>query len=915
MRRNLYFYAFGALTLLAGGGLAGYSALADSPEVTHQAPRAIGQTPLAPTLEAAFEFELETSDCFNSINITAPLKARGDDWINRPVEKWDRIELYRSAGDDVDELLKSWDDVEAGAIIEFQDRDGLTFGGDYTYSAKAILDGRTGDAASTEIVYGINPVAPSSPELEAEDALNGPVKVSYSCGAASYGDTWNPMPFPAGIKYTEIRLYKLDADGNTVLLDSHQTPQPGEKFTFNDDAPHAGTNSYRVYTYTQFGESEAGRASIFLGEDTPGKVTDVTAVETGGTVTVTWKAPETGYHDGYIDPSKLVYKIYRSDNDYFRNPTLLADAVTECRFVDKLEGLTEEATLFYRVYPDNGVPFEDVGYNYGETSYGVVAGPPSQLPFIENFNAGNKFNRQTQNKWEEDFGYGFSAHYLRDNVTVENSGEEQEITCGVDGPGNEETGPDNFYYVTTNPYSSSTEAGTLTSANLSFENTYNPILSFSYVPVAGSNGCLTLQMTTGEFDENGYPVYETVHTQPYGVLPSGEEAEAGAKMGWEKVSLPLTSFAGLHASKLRLSFNYEGSEGRFPMLLDQVEINDYPGVTDLTATPDEEGRILISWDLPESAAGKEVIFKILLDGEVIAETGETSYIFEGTEQGESYSFSVETEYADGFETPVAEAEPVVIPITDFTLEGLYYVVDGEETVSLHSYTGNAAEVVIPAEVEFKGATFKVDYMLPMMFQGNRSLKSIELHAALDRIPEKTLYGCVGLESVKITSQIDEIGSHAFFGCTSLKEIELPASTRVIDYSAFENCLKLEHIEFGEALEEIGDAAFKRCQALSKVTFATVVPPVVGKDAFSGVAEGCIGICPSGSEEAYKAVEALNPIEFPATGVASISTGEAVEIEYYTTSGIRLKAPVAGEAVIILKRMADGTVKIEKILNR
>ena len=78
-------------------------------------------------------------------------------------------------------------------------------------------------------------MAPSSPELEAEDALNGPVKVSYSCGAASYGDTWNPMPFPAGIKYTEIRLYKLDADGNTVLLDSHQTPQPGEKFTFNDN--------------------------------------------------------------------------------------------------------------------------------------------------------------------------------------------------------------------------------------------------------------------------------------------------------------------------------------------------------------------------------------------------------------------------------------------------------------------------------------------------------------------------------------------------------------------------------------------------------------------------------------------------------------------------------------------------------
>lgn len=915
MRRNFYFYGLGLLTLLGAGGIATYATLAGAPQVTQQAPRAqTGLKPQKAEVEAEYLLDVAAAKSSVKVKVTAPDK--GTDAANRafPIKTVDRIDLYRSSETESEALIHSWENVAAGEVVEYLDEDQLECG-DYTYSTRPYIGENEGARAYVQVECGIIPADPEYPELTSANGF-APVTVSYKCPALISGSIYYPVPFPEGVTYSEIRLFQKESNGEEKVLDSHLNPAPGDEFTYVDENAVLGNNYYYLRVYTPFGHSDAVYSRIFLGPDYPGKVTNVKAVESDGSVIVTWDAPSKGFNEGFIDPEKMMYKVYRCDNDYFSNPTLLTDAATECRYVDKLEGLTGETMLYYRIFPYNDVEAPAGTYNYGETDNGVLAGPPAQLPFSENFNDGSKFNRVTQNNWEEDFNsYSFSCYYLRDHATVENSGREQDIECGVDGPGTPESGPDNFLLVTSGNFTSSTEPGSLTTGNLSFADTYNPIVSFWYVPVAGSKARVSMQMATGEYDAAGAPVFEEIYAQPYGKTPEGEDVDAAVPMQWVKVSVPVTSYAGKHSSKLRFAFNFDDpSEGRFPMLFDQVEINDYPGAVDLAAEQNED-KILLSWVLPESAAGKKPLFKIWLDGEEIAETEDCSYLYEGAEQGDTYGFAVTTTYPEGVEGPKAEAEPLTVPVTDFTVDGMYYVVMEDKTLSLQRFESTADAAVIPDEVTFKDFSFKVTHVLPMLFQGQRSLKSLDVQAQLEELPQELCYGCVALESVKLPATVKEIGDLAFFGCASLETIELPAGVERIASGAFQNCLKLKEIAFGEALTEIDTQAFSRCQALAKVSFATAVPPTVGTDAFKGIAEGCVGECPEGAEDAYSAVAELSPIKFPTSGVQAVDLDGAVSVDYFTTAGVRVAKPAPGQTVIVRVSKADGSVKTGKALIR
>lgn len=913
MRKINYFYGFAAFSLLAGGGVAAYAALAESPQVTQNAPKATEWLkPNKADLDAEYVINVAEGTSSVKIKITAPSTARDTGWNEYDIEGVDRIELYRAYESEDAVFLKAWDNVSKGTLLAYEDKEILK-PGDYSYNVRSILNDIKSDNTYAEVTYGINPIDPDYPVVT---AISGqpPVTVSYACPEAQYGSFVDPTPFPEGVNYSEIRLFKYDSAGNEVVLRSDADPTPGQTFEYIDENPVDGMNYYYVRTYTDFGYSNPIQGRVFIGPDCPGKVKNVVAVESAGKVIVTWDAPTEGIHKGFLDPNTLMYKIYRVDNDYFQNPTLLADDLTECKFIDNLEGLTEETLLYYRVFPYNDIPLPANEINYCETEYGVLAGPAAQLPFSENFNAGSKLNHTFQNKWEEEFNnYAFNSHYIRDNVTIENIGKEQDIKCGVDGPGTKETGPDNFYLITSGNYTSSISPGYLTTPNISFADITNPILSFWYVPVAGSKGCLRVQMSTGEYDHAGFPIYEVVYTQPYGELPSGEEVDSESTFEWTRVSVPLTQIAGRQASKLRLAFNYEDpSEGRFPMLFDQVEINDYPAASDIVLSP-ENGKILLSWNLPESAAGKKAVFSILLNDEVIAETEETSYVYEGAEQGDEYEFCIATKYADGVEAPLAVSEKITIPITDFTINGFYYVVYENNTASLQEFVGEETEVVIPSEVTYKNSSFKINHMLPQIFSGNRSLKSIDLQAELEAVPDRLCYGCVALESVKLPVTITSVGSQSFFGCVSLENMDLPESVALIEKGAFENCLNLLEISFSQNLQEIEDQAFMRCQSLSKVTFAGSVPPKVGKDAFKDISDDCIGICPEGSENAYNAVDELKPIKFPTSGVEKVDMENVVDIQFFNLSGVRIMKPVHGETVITHLRYSDGTVKVLKLI--
>ncbi len=303
----------------------------------------------------------------------------------------------------------------------------------------------------------------------------------------------------------------------------------------------------------------------------------------------------------------------------------------------------------------------------------------------------------------------------------------------------------------------------------------------------------------------------------------------------------------------------------------------------------------------------------MLDGEVIATTTDRHYVYEDAQQGETYRFSIATRYADGTPAPVAETDPVAVPLAYFTSGDFTYRVMGDEEVTLHSFDTDATDVVIPASVIYKDKEFRVVALDPSLFTSRRLLKSVAIEADVETIPENFLYGCVALSSLTLPDGIRTIGERAMFGCVGLCEIGLPESLEVIESRAFENCRGLKAVAFGQWLAEIGEAAFSGCGSLAHVSFAHSEPPSVGADAFKGVDAGCVGECPEESVDAYIAVENLAPLHFPTSGIATV--GAAGDVEYYLLDGTRADTQPAGVPVVARYRMADGSIKTVRIIRR
>ncbi|MDE7080325.1 MAG: leucine-rich repeat protein [Muribaculaceae bacterium] len=912
MRSRLHLYTLGALLITAAGGAMAYAALSAPAPVAATSAESQQLKPLAPQVQAEFRIDPTAGCGIVHIELTAPSAGRDNNWTDYPIEYVEQLVLCRSKGYESEVVVKVWNNIDAGAKIEYDDVSSLDAGEEYTYSAKAVLRGTEGFSGYAYVTYGINPIQPDTPRLESDEG-KAPVKIGFSCPEALCGSYWDPKPFPEGVAYSEIRLTRLNGTDETVLF-TETDPRPGMAWEYEDVDAREGTNTYCVRTYTPYGHSDYAYASIFLGADYPGRVTNVTATDTGGTITVTWDAPTQGFNGGYLDPASLYYKIYRLDNDYGRDPVLLADDVRECRYVDRLNGLESEQMVYYRIYPCNDVEAPENTYNYGDSRTGILAGPPAPLPFAESFNSGSKWNKVTDNSWEEDFDYyAFSSHYVRNDVDVNTEEGSYTLTEGTGGAGNEDTGADAFYYVASGSYSSSTDPGYLTSGNLTLADAVNPVLSLYYIPVAGSCAELEVQMSTGEADEEGMPVFVAGGTLKFGMMPDGETTASPGAPEWHRIMMPLADFAGLERTKLRFAFRYtEPSAGRYPMIIDAISLDDYPGVADLKAEYDQD-RIALSWNLPASAGGKEVSFDVMLDGEVIATTADSSYVYQDAEQGETYRFSVATRYADGTPAPVAEAEAVEVPLAYFTSGDFTYRVSGDGEVTLHSFDTAATDVVIPATVSHKDTEFKVVELYPSLFTGRRQLQSVAIEAEVEEIPASFLYGCVALSSLTLPEGIRTIGERAIFGCVALTEIALPESLEIIESRAFENCRGLTAVAFGHNLAEIGEGAFSGCSSLALVSFTTSEPPVVGADAFKGVDADCVGECPEASTEAYMAVDNLAPLHFPTAGIATAAA--AVEVEYYLPDGTRTDTPPAGVPVVARYRMADGSVKTVKTIRR
>lgn len=104
----------------------------------------------------------------------------------------------------------------------------------------------------------------------------------------------------------------------------------------------------------------------------------------------------------------------------------------------------------------------------------------------------------------------------------------------------------------------------------------------------------------------------------------------------------------------------------------------------------------------------------------------------------------------------------------------------DDTVEITKYTGSAAELEIPSELDGKAVTSIGDW---------------------------AFYGCESLTSITIPDSVTSIGSSAFRNCKSLKSVTIPDSVTSIGYGAFEDCTSLTSVTIPDNVTSIGGSAF------------------------------------------------------------------------------------------------------------
>lgn len=144
-------------------------------------------------------------------------------------------------------------------------------------------------------------------------------------------------------------------------------------------------------------------------------------------------------------------------------------------------------------------------------------------------------------------------------------------------------------------------------------------------------------------------------------------------------------------------------------------------------------------------------------------------------------------------------------------EGLEYKVeDGEVTIT--GYEGDAAEVVVPSEIEGHPVT-KIGRVA---FVSCETLERVVLPDTVTSIAFYAFDQCTSLKEVNIPSGVTEIGSNAFRMCRSLESVVIPEGVTVIENRTFYQCNSLESVVIPDGVTRIGELAFGACWALESV---------------------------------------------------------------------------------------------------
>lgn len=529
---------------------------------------------------------------------------------------------------------ESEDEREPGSLVEFTDVFGhLEYGHTYYYNAKIYdEEGAESYGASFGLFYGIQP---GRPTISVTLGENGSVPVTLTIVAPNTTEQGDVLTVPL----TKIRVIDYIGYQNEREIAVINDPVAGKSYEVVDNEAENGKSySYRAYASCEYGTSEMGWASAYVGEDSPGSPSDLVLTENeDGSVTLSWTAPAQGKNGGYFDPSSVRYKVIRHGDE----PKDLAEDYAECTFTDALEGLTGPTVVKYEV-----TAYNSVGEGGYVMSPEILKGPAYQLPFEENFNAEVEnyyggFDHDANKKWT------FDPSGYRSNWDVTDYSYALGINGVGDGNGVEDSDEDS--YIRTY-YASRGDVDSMISSAIDFKDASYPVVTFYHAAKAIDETTLTVGIKYGDESEDILTIVPGEYQDP--------EAEVPA---WNKATVAIESAAGHEASIFFRTAVPEDSEENSDIALDRIIICDYPGVDKVTVT-ESDGELEVSWIAPKNSYDEEPdSYDVVVDDAEPVNVTEAKYVIKATRADESdtHKVSVRANYGDiqGKFSPAFEAVP------------------------------------------------------------------------------------------------------------------------------------------------------------------------------------------------------------------------------------------------------------------
>lgn len=450
--------------------------------------------------------------------------------------------------------VAEYTDVEPGAVIEFTDEP--TIGADWNYRSVVTVDGVDSESwgGQMSLYAGVRPNAVEKNTLTGV-STNGqaPVTLSFVMpdGYVNLDGNFN------GLEYKPESVYVTRAFrtvGSWESLDRHEiwrqeNPVPGETYTLVDDnngqdMPE-GTYDYRVVVTWQWGESQGTDMSVGLYLDTPAGPQNVVAEATAGGALITWDAVEAGASNGYVDPSTIVYDVYRYEN--YTRGWLVAENVEGTSAIDNLEGIEKPTQMSYQVVARNEAGSSS---EWDGISNIVTVGPASPLPFEETFSTQGSWQLTPDNLWtgviyegNSIWEAGSEAYY------TDEAGNSQIVKPSESGHG--------LAYAGFNGWSPTGKTGYI-SGDIDFRGHDKGVVKFRYY--THPQGIVKMRLDVMRYDD-GQP------GEGGGVMPTSaddafetvwEGSNFGETAGWVAVEVPFEGFGD--ADKINIRFMAENAE-------------------------------------------------------------------------------------------------------------------------------------------------------------------------------------------------------------------------------------------------------------------------------------------------------------------------------------------------------------------